>query len=334
MQQAFTALWIEATEKGVKPAPATFRQITLDDLDEGDVLVKVSHSTVNYKDGLCLAGNPGVLRKTPMVPGIDVIGEVVSSQNDAFKAGDAVIMNGFGVGEVHTGAYAQYARLKSQWLVKRPEGLSAKDAAAIGTAGYTAMLCVMALEDHGLTPASGPIAVSGAAGGVGSVAVSLLSSLGYEVIAFTGRKQEEEAFLLDLGAKEVRERASLSEPGRPFAKEQWAGAIDVAGSHTLANLLAATRYGGAVAACGLAQGSDLPATVMPFILRGVALLGVDSVQAPLSKREKAYRRLQQDLDLAKLHKLSSVISLEQVPEKAKAILSGQVRGRLIVEIEG
>ncbi|WP_068080799.1 MDR family oxidoreductase [Polycladidibacter stylochi] len=327
----FKALWIDklADEKPT----ATFKEISLDDLSEGDVVVKLSHSTVNYKDGLCLAGNPGVLRKTPMVPGIDVIGEVVSSQSPDFKNGDQVIMNGFGVGEVHTGAFAQYARLKSKWLIKRPEGLSAAHAAAIGTAGYTAMLCVMALEDYGITPDKGPIAITGASGGVGSVALSILSKLGYETIAFTGRMQEE-TFLKQLGASEVRDRASLSEKGRPFAKEQWAGAVDVAGSHTLANLLAATKYGGAVAACGLAQGADLQTTVMPFILRGVALLGVDSVQASLQKRQKAYDRLLTDLDMNRLEALSTTIKLEDVPEYAKAILEGKVRGRLIVDIEG
>lgn len=327
---AFKAYVITKDEDAKKPNPAEWRDITLDELSPGDTVVRVTHSTVNYKDGLAFAGNPGVLRKFPMVPGIDVIGEVVSCESDRFQPGDQIIMNGFGVGEVHTGAYAKYARLKSEWLIKRPDGLSPEHAAAIGTAGYTAMLCVMALERYGLTPEKGPVAVSGAAGGVGSVAVSILAKLGYEVIASTGRRSEAD-FLKNLGASEVIDRAELSEPGRPFGKESWAGAIDVAGSHTLANLLARTKYGGAVASCGLAQGMDLPATVMPFILRGVALLGVDSVMAPLERREEAYRRLAEDLEMSKLDALSSTIKISEVPEKAADILKGKVRGRLIVD---
>ncbi|MTI18708.1 oxidoreductase [Rhodobacteraceae bacterium RKSG542] len=329
---AFKALWITKEEGAKKPNPAEWKDITIDDLSEGDVVVRVTHSTVNYKDGLAMAGNPGVLRKFPMVPGIDVIGEVVSSQSPDFKEGDAIIMNGFGVGEVHTGAYAKYARLKSEWLIKRPVGLSPARAAAIGTAGYTAMLCVMALERYGITPSHGPVAVSGAAGGVGSVAVSLLSKLGFHTIAITGRESETE-FLKSLGAAEVLPRAEFSEAGRPFGKERWAGAVDVAGSHTLANLLAQTKYGGAVAACGLAQGADLPTTVMPFILRGVSLLGVDSVQAPIALRQEAYDRLLADLDMDKLDALSTTCKLDDVPEKTSAILKGEIRGRVIVEID-
>ncbi|MDD7911222.1 oxidoreductase [Pseudovibrio exalbescens] len=328
--EQFKAFWITKEEDAKKPNAAEWRDITIDDLSAGDTVVRVVNSTVNYKDGLAFAGNPGVLRKFPMVPGIDVIGEVVTSESDRFKEGDQVIMNGFGVGEVHTGAYAKYARLKSEWLIKRPEGLSAERAAAIGTAGYTAMLCVMALEDYGIKPNMGPVAVSGAAGGVGSVAVSILAKLGYTVIASTGRPEEAD-FLKGLGASEVMDRAELSEPGRPFGKESWAAAIDVAGSHTLANLLARTNYGGAVAACGLAQGMDLPATVMPFILRGVSLLGVDSVMAPIERRQEAYRRLVEDLEMSKLDALSSKIKLSEVPEKAADILKGKVRGRLIVD---
>ncbi len=327
----FDALWIEADESGRKPLPARWNKVTVDQLSEGDVTVKVTHTTINYKDGLALAGAPGITRKFPMVPGIDVIGEVLTSDNDRFRPGDQVIMNGYGVGEVHTGAYAQVARLKSDWLLHRPQELSTARAAAIGTAGYTAMLCVMALEKYGITPQHGPVAVSGASGGVGSVAVSILSKLGYEIIAFTGRMEEAD-FLKSLGASEVLDRVELSEKGKPFGKERWAAAVDVAGSHTLANLLAQTRYGGAVAACGLAQGMDLPASVMPFILRGVALLGVDSVMAPMALREEAYRRLVQDLDLAKLDALSETIKLAEVEERAAKILEGQVRGRTIVEV--
>ncbi|QUS56941.1 MDR family oxidoreductase [Pseudovibrio brasiliensis] len=328
----FDALWIEADESGRKPLPAKWNKVTVDQLSDGDVTVKVTHTTINYKDGLALAGAPGITRKFPMVPGIDVVGEVLTSESDRFKPGDQVILNGYGVGEVHTGAYAQVARLKSEWLLHRPEELSAARAAAIGTAGYTAMLCVMALEKYGLTPDHGPIAVSGASGGVGSVAISLLSKLGFETIAFTGRTEEAD-FLKGLGATQVLDRAELVEKGKPFGKERWAGAVDVAGSHTLANLLAQTNYGGAVAACGLAQGMDLPASVMPFILRGVALLGVDSVMAPMALREQAYRRLVQDLDLTKLDTLSETIKLADVKERAAKLLKGQVRGRTIVEVE-
>lgn len=327
----FKALWIEADESGRKPLPVRWNEVSVEDLSPGDVIVRVTHSTINYKDGLALAGAPGITRKFPMVPGIDVIGEVIESQSPKFSAGDQVILNGYGVGEVHTGAYAQVARLKSEWLLKRPQELSAARAAAIGTAGYTAMLCVMALENYGATPSAGPVAVSGASGGVGSVAVSVLSKLGYEVIAFIGR-MEEEGFLKDLGASQVLDRAELGEPGRPMGKERWAAAIDVAGSHTLANLIAQTQYGGAVAACGLAQGMDLPASVMPFILRGVSLLGVDSVMAPMHKREEAYRRLVHDLHMDKLDALSHTIKLDEVAEVAPKILKGQLRGRTIVEV--
>ncbi|KZL18824.1 Acrylyl-CoA reductase AcuI [Pseudovibrio axinellae] len=327
----FEALWIEADESGRKPLPPRWNKVTVDQLSEGDVTVKVTHSTINYKDGLALAGAPGIVRKFPMVPGIDVVGEVLTSDSDRFKPGDQVILNGYGVGEVHTGAYAKVARLKSECLLHRPSELSPARAAAIGTAGYTAMLCVMALERYGITPEQGPVAVSGASGGVGSVAISILSKLGFETIAFTGRLEETD-FLKSLGASEVLDRAQLSEKGKPFGKERWAAAVDVAGSHTLANLIAQTNYGGAVAACGLAQGMDLSGSVMPFILRSVALLGVDSVMAPMALREEAYARLVQDLDLAKLDSLSEVIKLADVEERAAKLLKGQVRGRTIVEV--
>lgn len=328
----FDALWIEADESGRKPLPAKWNKVTVDQLSQGDVTVKVTHTTINYKDGLALAGSPSIIRKFPMVPGIDVVGEVLTSESPRFKAGDQVLLNGYGVGEVHTGAYAQVARLKSECLLKRQVELSPARAAAIGTAGYTAMLCVMALEKYGITPSDGPVAVSGASGGVGSVAISLLSKLGFDVIAFTGRTQEAD-FLKSLGASDVLDRAELVEQGRPMGKERWAAAVDVAGSHTLVNLLAQTKYGGAVAACGLAQGMDIPASVMPFILRGVALLGVDSVMAPMDKREEAYRRLVRDLDLAKLDALSETIKLADVEERAAKLLKGQVRGRTIVEVQ-
>ncbi|GHB21500.1 zinc-binding dehydrogenase [Pseudovibrio japonicus] len=328
----FDALWIEADKDSGAPLPAKWNKITVDQLSPGDVTVRVTHTTINYKDGLALAGNPAVTRKFPMVPGIDVVGEVLISESDRFKPGDQVILNGYGLGEVHTGAYAQIARLKSEWLLHRPPEISAPRAAAIGTAGYTAMLCVMALERHGITPEHGQIAVTGSSGGVGSVAISLLSKLGYETVAFTGRMEEAD-FLKSLGATEVLNRSELGGEGKPLGQERWAGGVDVAGSHTLVNLISQTKYGGAVAACGLAQGMDIPGNVMPFILRSVALLGVDSVLVPMPLREQAYRRLVQDLDLAKLDSLSETVKLADVPERAAKILKGQVRGRTIVEVD-
>lgn len=327
----FDALWIEADESTGAPLPAKWNKVTVDQLSPGDVTVKVTHTTINYKDGLALAGHPAVTRKFPMVPGIDVVGEVLTSESDRFKPGDKIIQNGYGLGEVHTGAYAQIARLKSECLLHCPAELSAPRAAAIGTAGYTAMLCVMALERHGITPDHGQIAVTGSSGGVGSVAISLLSKLGYETVAFTGRMEETD-FLKSLGAAKVLNRAELGGKGKELDTERWAGAVDVAGSHTLANLLSQTKYGGAVAACGLAQGMDLPASVMPFILRNVALLGVDSVLVPMPLREQAYRRLVQDLDLHKLDSLSETVKLTDVVERAAKVLKGQIRGRTIVEV--
>ena len=298
------------------------------DLMEGDVTVRVEATTVNYKDGLAITGRSPVVRHWPMVPGIDLAGTVEASDHPNFKPGDAVILNGYGVGETHWGAYAEVWRGKGDWLIHRPDGISAEQAMSIGTAGYTAMLCVMALERHGLSPDRGPIVVTGANGGVGSIAIALLSKLGFDVIASTGRTSEEE-FLRGLGASEIIDRNELSEPGRPLGKERWAGGVDAVGSHTLANVVAQTKYGGAVAACGLAQGFDLPATVMPFILRGVALLGVDSVMAPRALREEAWSRLAEDLDMDKLASLTTKIGFSDLVEAAHDIVDGKIRGRVV-----
>ncbi len=308
----------------------TVEYTTLEDnqLMEGDVTVKVEATTVNYKDGLAITGKSPVVRHWPMVPGIDFAGTVLESSHDNFKQGDAVILNGFGVGETHWGGFAERARVNGDWLIRRPSAISAKNAMAIGTAGYTAMLCVMALENHSISPNNGPVLVTGANGGVGSIAISLLSKLGYEVIASTGRAEEAE-FLKNLGAGEIIDRNELSTAGRPLGKERWAAAVDAVGSHTLANVLAQTKYGGAVAACGLAQGFDLPTTVMPFILRGISLLGVDSVQAPLDLREKAWARLAKDLDMTKLESLTTQIAFEDIQSTAKAIIDGEIRGRVV-----
>ncbi len=331
MQQPFKAIVISRDED--KNQSVETREIGLDDLMEGDVVVEVDATTINYKDGLAITGKAPVVRRWPMVPGIDCAGTVVESDHTSFKAGDQVILNGWGVGETHMGTYARYARLNGDWLIKRPAEISAQDAMAIGTAGYTSMLCVMALERYGVTPESGPVVVTGANGGVGSIAVSLLSKLGYHVIASTGRPQESD-FLTTLGANEIIDRAELSEPGRPLGKERWAGGIDSVGSHTLANVLSMTQYGGGVAACGLAQGFDLPATVMPFILRGVALLGVDSVMAPKPLREEAWGRLATDLDLDKLHTLSKTIAFDDIIDTATALIEGKIRGRVVVNMGG
>ena len=298
------------------------------DLMEGNVTVAVEATTVNYKDGLAITGKSPVVRHWPMVPGIDFAGKVIESSHADFNEGDDVILNGFGVGEAHWGAYAEKARVNGDWLIKRPAAISAKQAMSIGTAGYTAMLCVMALQSHNITPDRGPIIVTGANGGVGSVAISLLSKLGYEVIASTGRMEESD-FLKDLGASEIIDRNELSEAGRPLGKERWAGGVDAVGSHTLANVLAQTKYGGAVAACGLAQGFDLPSSVMPFILRGVSLLGIDSVMAPKMVREEAWNRLAQDLDMAKLDSLTTEIGFDDLIGAATDIVEGKIRGRVV-----
>ncbi|HTS41837.1 MAG TPA: MDR family oxidoreductase [Xanthobacteraceae bacterium] len=325
---SFKAIVIEKAEQGPKVALGDFDE---KDLMDGDVTVRVEWSTINYKDGLAITGKAPVVRRFPMIPGIDFAGTVESSTHASWKAGDKVILNGWGLGETHLGAYAQKARVKGDWLVRLPKNLSARDAMAIGTAGYTAMLAVMALERHGLAPERGPIVVTGAAGGVGSVAVALLAKLGYQVVASTGRPQEG-SYLKDLGAAEVIDRKELSGQPKPLAKERWAGGIDSVGSTTLANMLSMTRYGGAVAACGLAGGMDLPGSVAPFILRGVSLLGIDSVQCPLTLRTQAWTRLESDLKRDKLAKMTAEIALSEVIGTAPRILDGQVRGRIVVKI--
>jgi acrylyl-CoA reductase (NADPH) len=331
MQEPFRAIVVSRDED--KNQSVDIRELMLDDLMDGDVVVEVEATTVNYKDGLAITGKAPVIRHWPLVPGIDCAGTVVSSHNDAFQAGDQIILNGWGVGETHMGAYARYARLNGDWLIRRPDGISARDAMAVGTAGYTSMLSVMALERQGITPDHGPVVVTGANGGVGTVAISILSKLGYQVIASTGRPEEAD-FLKSLGADEIIDRKELSEPGRPLGKERWAAGIDAVGSHTLANVLAQTNYGGAVAACGLAQGFDLPATVMPFILRGISLLGIDSVMAPKPLREEAWKRIAADLDMDKLHALSKTIAFDDIIGTAHAMMDGQVRGRVVVDMAG
>lgn len=329
MSDTFKAIQISRDEE--KKQSVDVVELTNDDLMDGDVTVAVKASTVNYKDGLAITGKSPVVRHWPMVPGIDLAGEVIESSSDMFKAGDQVLLNGYGVGEVHWGGYAERARLNSDWLIPLPEGLTPQQAMGVGTAGYTAMLCVMALERYGIKPDMGPILVTGANGGVGTVAIAILSKLGFDVTASTGRVNESD-FLKELGANSIIDRAELSEPGRPLGKEIWAGAVDAVGSHTLANVLAQTKYGGAVAACGLAQGFDLPATVMPFILRGVALLGVDSVMASRELRMEAWSRIVSDLDLSKLEALTAEIGFDDLIETATNIVEGKVRGRVIVNI--
>lgn len=301
-------------------------------LPEHDVLIDVSHSTVNYKDGMAVMGRPGVVRDYPMVPGVDVVGTVVSSNDGNWDAGTAVTINGFDVGEAHWGGFAERARMKSEWLTPLPDGISAAQAAAIGTAGYTAMLCVIALEKQGLTPDHGPVIVTGAAGGVGSVAVAVLAKLGFEVIASTGRAEAEGDYLRRLGASTVMDRAELSEPGKPFQKPQYAGAVDAVGSATLANVLARMQDNGIVTACGLAQGPDLPATVLPFILRGVTLVGINCVHRSQEDRTEAWTRLASDLDADLLAEITSTVSLDGVQQVAEDILAGKVRGRVVVEL--
>ncbi|HVR54015.1 MAG TPA: MDR family oxidoreductase [Pseudorhodoferax sp.] len=301
-------------------------------LPEGDVTMDVRYSTLNYKDALAITNRSPVVREWPMVAGIDGAGTVRDSQHASWRAGDAVVLNGFGVGEKHKGCLAQHARLRGDWLVRLPAGLTLRQAMAIGTAGYTAMLCVMALERNGLRPGDGEVLVTGATGGVGSVALALLSRLGHRVVAVTG-KTAEEPYLRALGAAEVMDRAALAAPGKPLQKERWSAVVDPVGSHTLANALAQTRYGGTVAACGLAQGADLPTSVMPFILRGVALVGIDSVMAPLDLRQRAWERLARDLDLALLETLTEEIALADAVEAAHALMAGKVRGRILVRTQ-
>ncbi len=301
------------------------------DLMEGDVTVAIEATTINYKDGLAITGKAPVIRRFPLIPGIDFAGTVTASDNPDWKPGDKVILNGWGTGETHHGAFAEKSRVKGEWLVRLPDGMSARDAMAVGTAGYTSMLCVMALERHGITPQKGPVVVTGAAGGVGSVAISLLSGLGNHVIASTGRTSES-AYLKELGANEIIERAELAAPAKPLAKERWAAGIDSVGTHTLANVLSMTSYGGAIAACGLAGGMDLPTSVAPFILRGISLLGIDSVMAPKALRIAAWRRIAKDLDHAKLTALSKSIGFDDIVGAAKDIIDGQIRGRVVVEM--
>ncbi|TPH12150.1 MDR family oxidoreductase [Litorilituus lipolyticus] len=323
-----SAVVIEKDEQGYR---SSLQNIDEKLLPEGDVSVEVLYSTLNYKDALAITGKGPVVRKFPMIPGIDLVGKVIHSDSDKFSKDDLVLLNGFGVGETHMGGLAEKATLSSDWLIPLPKKLSPKQAMAIGTAGYTAMLCVMALEKNGVTPEKGEVLVTGANGGVGSFAVAILAKLGYQVVASTGRLDQSE-YLTALGAKEIIDRKTLSEPGRPLAKERWAGAIDSIGSHTLANICASIKYGGTVAACGLAQGMDLPSTVMPFILRGVTLAGIDSVMRPLEDRTEAWQRIEDLLSDSVLNEISQTISLKEVIEVANQLMDGQVRGRVIVDI--
>jgi acrylyl-CoA reductase (NADPH) len=303
------------------------------ELPDGDVTLAVEYSTINYKDGLAITGKVPVVRKFPMVPGIDGAGTVAASTNPQFKPGDHVVLNGWGVGESHWGCLAQQARLNGAWLIKLPPQFTSRQAMAIGTAGYTAMLCVLALEQHGVTPAQGDVLVTGAAGGVGSVAIALLAKLGFRVVASTGRASESD-YLKSLGAAEIIDRATLAGPGKPLAKERWAGAVDTVGSHTLANVCAGMRYRGTVAACGLVGGMDFPGSVAPFILRGVTLAGIDSVMAPTALRVEAWARLARDLDPARLNNMTSDITLNAAIQAAADIVAGKVRGRLVVNVNG
>ncbi len=324
----FKAIVVTKTDGGTAAALTDFDD---DQLMDGNVTLRPEWSSLNYKDGLALTGKAPVARRFPMIAGIDAAAVVESSADPAWKAGDRVILTGWGCGETHLGCYAEKARVKGEWLVPLPAGLSPHDAMAIGTAGYTAMLAVIALERSGLSPAAGPVLVTGAAGGVGSVAIALLASLGYEVIAATGRIGEA-AYLKALGARDVIPRAELAGPVRPLAKERFAGGIDSVGSTTLANVLSMVRYGGAVAACGLAGGMDLPATVAPFILRAVSLIGIDSVMSPLPVRRTAWARLARDLDLGKLRAMIGQIELDEIIDAGCRIIEGKVRGRLVVKI--
>jgi acrylyl-CoA reductase (NADPH) len=324
----FKAIVVEKAEKGQSVSLTDFDESNLMD---GDVTVRIAWSTINYKDGLAITGKAPVVRRFPMIPGIDFAGEVETSSHPDWKPGDKVILNGWGVGETHLGAYAEKARVNGQWLVGLPQNLSPREAMSIGTAGYTAMLAVMALERYGVTPAHGPVVVTGAAGGVGSVAIAILAKLGFQVIASTGRREEGE-YLKRLGASDILDRSELATPGRPLGKERWAGGIDSVGSTTLANMISMTKYGGAVAACGLAGGMDLPGSVAPFILRGVSLLGIDSVMCPPALRKQAWQRLAADLERGKLEAMTQEIGLSDVIETAGTLLGGRVRGRIVVKI--
>lgn len=324
----FKAILVDKVEKQHRCTLADLRE---EDLPEGDVTVRVTCSTLNYKDGLAVTGRSPVVRKFPMVPGIDLAGVVDASTSAAWKPGDRVLLNGWGVGEEHWGGLAQRARVRGEWLLQVPEPFTERQCMAIGTAGYTAMLCILALERHGLNPRDGDVLVTGASGGVGSVAIPLLAKRGYRVVASTGRTEEAD-YLKSLGAAEIISRDELSAPGKPLGKERWAAAVDAVGSHTLANACAQTRYGGAVAACGLAQGMDFPSTVAPFILRGVALYGIESSRASIALRKQAWQRLASDLDVAKLDAMTSEVALGEVPAAAERLLAGKVRGRLVVDV--
>ncbi|MDU9416744.1 MDR family oxidoreductase [Pseudomonas sp. zfem005] len=324
----FKGILIDKDDSGYR---ASLAELDEAQLPAGEVTVKVDYSTLNYKDGLAITGKGPVVRSFPMVAGIDLAGTVEASDSPAFKVGDKVLLNGWGVGETHWGGLAQKARLKADWLIPLPAGFTPRQAMAIGTAGYTAMLSVLALERNGVTPDKGQVLVTGANGGVGSFAIALLARLGYQVAASTGRPQEAD-YLKRLGAREIIDRASLAEPDRPLGKERWAGAIDSVGSHTLANVCAGIRYGGAVAACGLAQGMDFPASVAPFILRGVTLAGIDSVMRPRADRIEAWDRLVRDLDLALLDEITSEIGLGEAVLSASELLEGRVRGRVVVDV--
>ena len=324
----FKSLQLAKSEAGFS---ATIVDTEESQLPDGDVLAQVEYSTLNYKDGLAITNKGPVVRNWPMVAGIDGAGTVLESTHAGWKAGDKFVHNGWGLGETRWGLMAERARLQGDWLIKLPGAFTTRQAMAIGTAGYTAMLCVLALEKNGVTPASGEVLVTGATGGVGSVAIALLGKLGYIVVAATG-KATEEAYLKQLGATSIIDRAELSAPGKPLQRERWAAVIDAVGSHTLANACAQTRYGGVVAACGLAQGADFPATVMPFILRSVTLAGIDSVMAPLPKRQQAWDRLALDLDPARLEAMIDEIPLTQAIAKAGELMAGKVRGRVVVKI--
>ena len=327
----FKALLLEKDDAGFRAGVTQLEESRLPAVAEGGVLVRPEYSTLNYKDGLALTNRSPVVRLWPMVPGIDGAGTVLESQHPAWKAGDRFVLNGFGVGETHWGCLAERARLKGDWLVKLPAAFTPRQAMAIGTAGYTAMLCVLALERHGVAPGSGEVLVTGATGGVGSVAVALLAKRGHRVVAATGKAAEAE-YLKALGATSVIDRAELAAPGKPLQKERWAAAVDAVGSHTLANSLAQTRYGGIVAACGLAQGMDLPASVAPFILRGVTLAGIDSVMAPRARREEAWARLAAELDPATLESMTTEVGLDEALPAAARLMEGRVRGRIVVRV--
>ena len=328
MADQFQAYQIGKSDDGQRCA---LTQLDDSDLMEGDVTVRVEYTTLNYKDGLALTGRSPIIRKFPLTPGIDFSGTVIDSSHADFKDGDQVILNGFGVGEVHSGGYAQKARVSGDWLVPLPDGLDMRQAMAIGTAGYTAMLSVMALEQHGIKPGDGDILVTGASGGVGSVAVAIMSKLGHRVVATTGRMNEKD-FLTGLGAADVLDRADFSDKARPLGKELWRGAIDVAGGNTLANVLSQLSYGGAAAICGLAESMNLPTTVAPFILRGISMYGIDSVMAPIAKRKIAWQRLASDLDLALLDELCFDLDFADLPQAAEDILAGKIRGRPVVKL--